>query len=277
MKPEQIERRLRRLDAALTRSEHRLGTLVDVRDHHERRLSVALANAEAARESFVLSAQVAFRDPYRALKSWERHEWRCSNLTLGDPSDADVVKQTHEAVSRSTGIGRLTLRGRTRLGVDDAERTAAHAALAKLADERMAWLENVRLARTYGQAMNQVGTQMRGLSDRLRSGALRREELVEELREAHQRQHDTRDAADKERVRARALWADERRITERAELHRAYGDIVDGQRVPSPVLTEARPEGGIGSDPDDRAKKERLRLDRLHARARSREDRDLSR
>lgn len=274
MEEDRIEKRLRRLDAALARSEQRLGTLVDVHDHHERRVTVALANAEAARDAFVLSARVAFRDPYRALKSWERHEWRLANLTLGEPTDAEVVRQAHAAVTGSTGIAGLTLRGRTRLGQDDPERAAARAALAKMGDERAAWREGVRLARTYGQALNQVGEQIRALRDRVRSAGFRREELVEELREVHRRSRDRERQPRPDAVGERALRADDERIAERAELHRAYGEIVEGKRVAERSVFEQSGDEAAAGTAEERAKRERARLERLRTREQSR---DLSR
>jgi len=265
MDAEKIERRLRRLDAALARTERRLGTLLEVRNYHERRFMVALANAEAAQDAFVLAARVAFRDPYRALKAWERHEFRLSKLTLAEPQDADVAAGAHAAVSNSTGLAGLTLRGRTILGRDDPERTAARAALEKMGEQRRAWLDEVRAARTYGHAVNQVGEQVRELRDRLRSGVLRRDDLWQALREAHDRPRTYT-------VPPSMTPVDEADLAQRGELYRAYGDIIEGRQSPernasadAPMLT-----------PEERARRERDRLARLYNRARGREG-DLDR
>lgn len=181
MNAEQIERRLRRIDAAIGRTERRVESLSAVRDFHDGKVVGAIGGAEVSQHHFAMAARLAFRDPYRALKAWERHEWRLSKLTLAAPSDADVAMGAFGAVSNSVGLMGLTLRGRTILGRDDDERTVAGEALATMGTHRAEWLGHVRRARLHGRALNQVGAQIRGLKNRVGSLRLRREELFNEL------------------------------------------------------------------------------------------------
>jgi len=177
----QIERRLRRLDAAIGRTERRVAGLTAVRDFHDGKVVGAVGAAEVSQHHFVTAARLAFRDPYRAIKAWERHEWRLSKLTLTEPSDAEVATGAFGAVSNSAGLMGLTLRGRTILGRDDAERTVAREALATMGSHRAEWLGHVRRARVHGRALNQVGEQIRGLKNRLGSLRLRRDDLFNDL------------------------------------------------------------------------------------------------
>lgn len=181
MDSDRIEKRLRRLDAAVARTERRIATLAVVRDRHDNTVTGAVVRAEVSREVFITAAQVAFREPYRALKAWERHEWRLANLTLQPTSEEDIATGAHAAVSNSTKLAGLTLRGKTLFGRDDPERLAAREALRGMAGERANWLMAVRRARTYGLALEQVGKQIGSLKNRLRGIGIRRDELLERL------------------------------------------------------------------------------------------------
>ena len=181
MDADRIERRLRRLDAAASRTERRAASLAAVHDHHAGNVFGAMVDAEASREQFIMAARVAFRDPYRALKVWERHEWRVANLTLESRDEVDVAAGAQSAIESSKGHTGLTLRGRTRLGRDDGERLAAREAFSGMAAARASWLLALRRARTFSQAKEQVGRQVDQLQNRLRSIRLRRSELLEQL------------------------------------------------------------------------------------------------
>jgi hypothetical protein len=178
-----IERRLRRIDAAMARTARRAASLGSVIDHHADRVSGAVVDAEASREQFIMSARIAFRDPYRALKSWERHEWRIANLTLKTRDETEVARGAHAAVDNSKGRFGLELRGRRRFGREDSERIAAREALSEMADARSNWLLALRRGRTFSQARDRVGRDLRQAQNRLRSIRLRRAELLEQLRE----------------------------------------------------------------------------------------------
>lgn len=181
MDSDTIEKRLRRLDAAVARTERRIATLAVVRDRHDNIVTGAVVRAEVSREVFITAAQVAFREPYRALKAWERHEWRLANLTLQPTSEEDIATGAHAAVANSTRLAGLTLRGKTLFGRDDPERLAARDALRGMAGERANWLMAVRRARTYGLALEQVSKQIGTLKNRLRGIGIRRDELLERL------------------------------------------------------------------------------------------------
>tara|TARA_R100000005_G_scaffold86783_1_gene55779 strand:- start:1818 stop:3227 length:1410 start_codon:yes stop_codon:yes gene_type:complete len=181
MDSDRIEKRLRRLDAAVARTERRIATLAAVRDRHDNTVTGAVVRAEVSRELFIAAAQVAFREPYRALKAWERHEWRLANLTLQPTSEEDIATGAHAAVANSTRLAGLTLRGKTLFGRDDPERLAAREALRGMAGERANWLVAVRRARTYGLALEQVSKQIGSLKNRLRGIGIRRDELLERL------------------------------------------------------------------------------------------------
>lgn len=181
MDSDRIEKRLRRLDAAVARTERRLATLTVVRDRHDNIVTGAVVRAEVSREVFITAAQVAFREPYRALKAWERHEWRLSNLTLQSTTEEEIATGAHAAVANSTKLAGLTLRGKTLFGRDDPERLAAREALRGMAADRANWLMAVRRARTYGLALEQVGKQIGSLKNRLRGIGIRRDELLEPL------------------------------------------------------------------------------------------------
>lgn len=181
MDSDRIEKRLRRLDDAIARTERRIATLVAVRDRHDNTVTGAVVRAEVSRELFISAARVAFREPYRALKAWERHEWRLANLTLQLTSEEDIATGAHAAVTNSTKLAGLTLRGKTLFGRDDPERLAARDALKGMAGERANWLMAVRRARTYGLALEQVSKQIGSLKNRLRGIGIRRDELLERL------------------------------------------------------------------------------------------------
>lgn len=181
MDSDTIEKRLRRIDAAVARTERRIATLAVVRDRHDNTVMGAVVRAEVSRELFITAAQVAFREPYRALKAWERHEWRLANLTLQPTSEEDIATGAHAAVANSTRLAGLTLRGKTLFGRDDPERLAAREALRGMAGERANWLMAVRRARTYGLALEQVSKQIGTLKNRLRGIGIRRDELLERL------------------------------------------------------------------------------------------------
>lgn len=181
MDSDRIEKRLRRLDAAVARTERRIAALAAVRDRHDNTVTGAVVRAEVSRELFIAAARVAFREPYRALKAWERHEWRLANLTLQTTSEEDIATGAHAAVASSTRLAGLTLRGKTLFGRDDPERLAAREALRGMAGERANWLMAVRRARTYGLALEQVSKQIGSLKNRLRGIGIRRDELLERL------------------------------------------------------------------------------------------------
>lgn len=181
MDADRIERRLRRLDAAAARTERRAASLAAVRDHHAGNLFGAMVDAEASREQFIMAARIAFRDPYRALKVWERHEWRVANLTLDSRDEVEIATGAQSAIENSKGHVGLALRGRTRLGRDDGERLAAREALSGMATARASWLLALRRARTFSQAKEQVARQVDQLQNRLRNIRLRRTELLEQL------------------------------------------------------------------------------------------------
>lgn len=181
MDSDTIEKRLRRLDAAVARTERRIATLAVVRDRHDNTVTGAVVRGEVSRELFIAAARVAFREPYRALKAWERHEWRLANLTFQTTSEEDIATGAHIAVANSTRLAGLTLRGKTLFGRDDPERLAAREALRGMAGERANWLMAVRRARTYGLALEQVIKQIGSLKNRLRGIGIRRDELLERL------------------------------------------------------------------------------------------------
>lgn len=181
MDSDRIEKRLRRLDAAVARTERRIATLAAVRDRHDNTVTGAVVRVEVSRELFIAAARVAFREPYRALKAWERHEWRLANLTLQQTSEEDIATGAHAAVANSTRLAGLTLRGKTLFGRDDPERLAAREALRGMAGERANWLMAVRRARTYGLALEQVSKQIGSLKNRLRGIGIRRDALLERL------------------------------------------------------------------------------------------------
>lgn len=181
MDAEGIERRLRRIDASIQRTERRVESLSAMRDFHDGRIVGAVGGAESSQHQFLFYARLAFRDPYRALKAWERHEWRLSKLTLAERRDDEVVSGAFAAVSDQIGMMGLALRGRRLLGRDDAERIVAHEALGRLASIRADWLASVRQARIHGQAFNNVGAEIGRLKNRLRSARLRREDLFQDL------------------------------------------------------------------------------------------------
>jgi len=178
---DKIERRLRRLDAAVLRTERRIETLSAVRDRYHDVVAGAVISAEVSREQFVTAAQIAFRDPYRALKAWERREWRTANLAVEAPNEADVPGQIQAAIVNGKGGAGLSLRGRKRFGREDADRVAAHEALSSLGDARAEWLRSLRRAQTFSQAVDSVGRQISQLKNRLRGIGLRRSELLEQL------------------------------------------------------------------------------------------------
>ena len=181
MDTDKIERRLRRLDAAVLRTERRIETLTVVRERYDNIVAGAVISAEVGREQFIAAAQIAFRDPYRALKAWERREWRTANLALEAPDEADVPGQVQVAIESGKGGSGLSLRGRKRFGRDDADRTAAREALSTLGAARAEWLRSLRRARTFSQAVDRTGRQIGALKNRLRSIELRRGELLEQL------------------------------------------------------------------------------------------------
>jgi len=178
---DKIERRLRRLDAAVLRTERRIETLSAVRDRYHDVVAGAVISAEVSREQFVTAAQIAFRDPYRALKAWERREWRTANLALEAPDEADVPGQIQAAIVNGKGGAGLSLRGRKRFGRDNADRVAAHEALSSLGAARTEWLGSLRRAQMFSQAVDRVGRQIGQLKNRLRGPGLRRSELLEHL------------------------------------------------------------------------------------------------
>jgi len=181
MDAEGIERRLRRIDASIQRTERRVESLSAIRDFHDGRVVGGIGGAESSQHQFVFHARLAFRDPYRALKAWERHEWRISKLTLTERRDDEVVSGAFAAVSGQIGMMGLALRGRRMLGRDDAERIVAREALGRMSNIRTEWLACVRQARVHGQALNKVGAEIGRLKNRLRSARLRREDLFRDL------------------------------------------------------------------------------------------------
>ncbi|MGX1101285.1 hypothetical protein [Amorphus sp. MBR-141] len=183
MTAERIERRLRRIDAAISKAQRRAASLGVVLDHHADRALGAAIDAEASREEFILLARIAFRDPYRALKAWERHEWRIANLTLKPRDEGDIAREAHAAITNGRSRFGLELRGRRRFGREDGERIAAREALSEMADARSNWVLALRRARTFSQARNSVGRDLGQVQNRLRSIQLRRSEVLEELRE----------------------------------------------------------------------------------------------
>lgn len=268
MDADKIERRLQRIDAAVVRTERRLATLAAVRDRHEATVTSAIAAAEASRLHFVDAARAAFRDPYKALKAWERHEWRLSKLTVAEPDVAEVANGAHASVTGSTGLKGLTLRGRTILGRDDPERMAARDALKGMGEERAKWLQSVRRARTYAHAINQVGSEIGQVKNRLRDVAVRRAELVEELMAqgrspAPQKQRpNERDPETGEPYLSRS----DEELAELEEMHRAYRDILEGD-VPEPAKKQTV---DITLTPKERADLERRRLEQVYRRNRER-------
>jgi len=183
MDTDRIERRLRRLDVAVSRTERRIEMLSIVRDRYDTIVSGAVISAEVAREQFIVAAQIAFRDPYRALKAWERREWRTANLALEAPDEADIPGRVQAAIVNGKGGAGLSLRGRKRFGRDDADRTAACEALSSLGAARAEWLRSLRRAQTFSQAVDRKGRQIGQLKNRLRNVGLRRAELLEQLYE----------------------------------------------------------------------------------------------
>lgn len=167
----------------MARAERRTASLGVVLDRHADRVFGAVVDAEASREQFIMCARIAFRDPYRALKAWERREWRVANLTLKIRDEGEVVRDAHAAVENSTGRSGLELRGRRRLGREDGERIAAREALSEMADARSNWLLALRRARIFSQARDRVGHDLRQSQNRVRSIRIRRAELLEQLRE----------------------------------------------------------------------------------------------
>jgi len=178
---DKIERRLRRLDAAVLRTERRIEILSAVRDRYHDVVAGAVISAEVSREQFVTAAQIAFRDPYRALKAWERRERRTTNLAFEAPDEADVPGQVLAVIKAGKGGAGLSLRGRKRFGREDADRVAAHEALSSLGDARAEWLRSLRRAQMFSQAVDRVGRQVGQLKNRLRGIGLRRSELLEHL------------------------------------------------------------------------------------------------
>lgn len=187
---DKIERRLRRLDAAVLRTERRIETLSVVRERYDNVVAGAVISAEVSREQFITAAQIAFRDPYRALKAWERREWRLANLALEAPSEADVPGQVQAEIKGGKGGASLSLRGRNRFGRDDADRLAAHEALSSLGAARAEWLRSLRRAQTFSQSVDRAGRQIGQLKNRLRNIGLRRVELLERLFELKAPQRD---------------------------------------------------------------------------------------
>jgi len=183
MKADKIEKRLRRLDAAVLRTEQRIETLSVVRERYDNIVAGAVVSAEVAREQFIAATQIALRDPYRALKAWERREWRTANLALETPDEADVAGQVQAAIENGKSGTGLSLRGRKRFGRDDADRAAAREALSNLGAARAEWLRSLRRAQTFSQAVDRTGRQIGQLKNRLRSIGLRRAELLEHLYE----------------------------------------------------------------------------------------------
>jgi hypothetical protein len=181
MTADRIERRLRRLDAAVLRTERRIETLSVVRERYHNIVIGAVISAEVSREQFITAAQIAFRDPYRALKAWERREWRIANLALETPNETVVPEQVQAAIKGGKGGASLSLRGRKRFGRDDADRMAAHEALSSLGAARAEWLRSLRRAQTFSHAVDRAGQHIGQLKNRLRNIGLRRAELLERL------------------------------------------------------------------------------------------------
>jgi len=129
---DKIERRLRRLDAAVLHTKRRIETLSVVCERYHNIVAGAVISAEVSREQFTTAAQIAFRDPYRALKAWERREWRMANLLLEAPDEADAPGQVLAVIKVGKGGAGLSLRGRKRFGREDADRVAAHGGAFKL-------------------------------------------------------------------------------------------------------------------------------------------------
>jgi hypothetical protein len=183
MNSDRIERRLRRLDAAVLRTEQHIEMLSVARDRYDNVVAGAIISAEVSREQFITAAQIAFRDPYRALKAWERREWRLTNLAPEAPDEADVPGQIQAAILNGKSGAGLSLRGRKRFGRDNADRVAAHEALSNLGTARAEWLRSLRRAQTFSYAVDRVGRQIGQLKNRLRNTGLRRAELLERLYE----------------------------------------------------------------------------------------------
>lgn len=196
---DKIERRLRRLDAAVLQTERRIETLSVVRDRYHDVVAGAVISAEVSREQFITAAQFAFRDPYRTLKAWERREWRTANLALEAPNEADVPGQVQAAIMNGKGGAGLSLRGRKRFGRDNADRVAAHEALSSLGAARTEWLRSLRRAQTFSQAVDRVGRRIGQMKNRLRNAGLRRADLLDRLYELKtpQREETTREPAER--------------------------------------------------------------------------------
>jgi len=196
---DKIERRLRRLDAAVLHTKRRIETLSVVCERYHNIVAGAVISAEVSREQFTTAAQIAFRDPYRALKAWERREWRMANLLLEAPDEADAPGQVLAVIKVGKGGAGLSLRGRKRFGREDADRVAAHEALSSLGDARAEWLRSLRRAQTFSQAVDRVGRRIGQMKNRLRNAGLRRADLLDRLYELKtpQREETTREPAER--------------------------------------------------------------------------------
>ena len=84
-----LEKRIWRLDAVILRTERRVEMLSVLKDRYHDIVAGAMIAAEVSREQFIEAASLAFRDPYKALKGWERREWSLSNFALNVPNTVE--------------------------------------------------------------------------------------------------------------------------------------------------------------------------------------------
>lgn len=181
MSAARTERRLRRLQSGIDRYEDRLKAMAELRARHQRAEMEAAELSIAHKERFLDNLSIAFREPHRAMKAWQRHEWSAWNLTLEERSPADVAERTYNAMTSRLRISGLQLRGRRILGKDDGEREAAMTALARLADNRQKWIEYVRESRMHGRAALETERWTAPLRARLHGARQRHRALLADL------------------------------------------------------------------------------------------------